>query len=544
MELLELTWPPVTPTDDEETLRATCLCYAVMRRPGGFLLCLPTGFLPADTLRAGEEANVSDLVGLSVPPISLTDDGEWVRPTDTTPVAALIVDFADAGAECLSQADTFLTGAAPFSLERPGIFPLASDVLRQARLWAATGAQTDRSGYQTAVSEPTGPRQAKANPKPKRPTCSRLPQPSWGCCLEPPCAAASRPKNDPTRSVGAPAKASGSSCARCPSGPSRGGAYWHDRRFRRFASAGSSLQLFPGRGHAPSVQGPECFGFSACTGPGPTGCRPHFNHGQPFDKGHLSQTEVAGRALPSRRLFRKAPQADCPSTDLPHHGRRDRAGPDDPLLRKIRRIWKPKAPRSSPVPAGSSERPPGARLHCRGLGPSGPAYYNGRPGERRWWQARPGFSLQPAAGSPSGSFREPPVVADGRLAAFLTPSRCQTGRINPRICQRNRDSVEPAPRVRGPTKEAGGPALSPEVAYDSARQCRPKRRARPDEEAVASKGLGNTTGCRGKLRSPADYKAPRCAEQPHVPLRRRPCIPGAGLAPVCPKRPPQVHPVQ
>ena len=178
VELLELTWPPVTPTDDEETLRATCLCYAVMRRPGGFLLCLPTGFLPADTLRAGEEANVSDLVGLSsglsVPPISLTDDGEWVRPTDTTPVAALIVDFADAGAECLSQADTFLTDAAPFSLERPGIFPLASDVLRQAQLWAATGAQTDRSGYQTAVSEPTGPRQAKANPKPKRPTVAQL----------------------------------------------------------------------------------------------------------------------------------------------------------------------------------------------------------------------------------------------------------------------------------------------------------------------------------------------------------------------------------
>ena len=178
MELLELTWPPVTPTDDEETLRATCLCYAVMRRPGGFLLCLPTGFLPADTLRAGEEASVSDLVGLSsglsVPPISLTEEGEWVRPTDTTPVPALIVDFADAGAECLSQADTLLTDAAPFSLERPGIFPLASDVLRQARLWAATGAQTDRSGYQTAVSEPTGARQAKVNPKPKRPTVAQL----------------------------------------------------------------------------------------------------------------------------------------------------------------------------------------------------------------------------------------------------------------------------------------------------------------------------------------------------------------------------------
>ncbi|CAE7946106.1 unnamed protein product [Symbiodinium sp. KB8] len=80
-----------------------------MQSCGDRLLCLPTGFIPADTLRAGEDANASDLVGLSsglsVPPISLTEDGEWVRPTDTTPVPALIVDFADAGAECLSQAD-------------------------------------------------------------------------------------------------------------------------------------------------------------------------------------------------------------------------------------------------------------------------------------------------------------------------------------------------------------------------------------------------------------------------------------------------------
>ena len=70
VELLELTWPPVSPADDEDTLRAACLCYAVMRRPGGFLLCLPSGFLPADLLRAGEEASATDLVGLS-----------WVSPS-------------------------------------------------------------------------------------------------------------------------------------------------------------------------------------------------------------------------------------------------------------------------------------------------------------------------------------------------------------------------------------------------------------------------------------------------------------------------------
>ncbi|CAE7356150.1 unnamed protein product [Symbiodinium necroappetens] len=178
VELLELTWPPVSPADDEDTLRATCLCYAVMRRPGGFLLCLPSGFLPADLLRAGEEASATDLVGLSlsiaVPPISLTEEGEWVRPTDTTPVPALVVDLSDTAAECLAQADNLLSDAAPFVLERPGIFPLASDVLRQARSWAANGSQPDRSGYQTAASEVPANRLPKANPKPKRPTVAQL----------------------------------------------------------------------------------------------------------------------------------------------------------------------------------------------------------------------------------------------------------------------------------------------------------------------------------------------------------------------------------
>ena len=94
VELLEFTWPPVSPDDSEDTLRASCLC-------------LPSGFVPADVLRAGEEASAGDLVGLStglsVPPISLTDEGDWVRPTDATPVPALVLDLSDAGAECLAQ---------------------------------------------------------------------------------------------------------------------------------------------------------------------------------------------------------------------------------------------------------------------------------------------------------------------------------------------------------------------------------------------------------------------------------------------------------
>ena len=62
----------------------------------------------------------------------------------------------------------------PFVPDRQGIFPLASEVLRQARVWAASGSQPDRSGYQTAASDTPGARQAKAGPRPKRPTVAQL----------------------------------------------------------------------------------------------------------------------------------------------------------------------------------------------------------------------------------------------------------------------------------------------------------------------------------------------------------------------------------
>ena len=416
VELLEFTWPPVGPDDSEDTPRASCLCYAVMRRPGGFLLCLPSGFVPADVLRAGEEASAGDLVGLStglsVPPISLTDEGDWVRPTDAAPVPALVLDLSDAGAECLAQADLQVSDAAPFVLDRPGIFPLASEVasevLRQARAWAASGSQPDRSGYQTAVSDAPGARQVKAGPRPKRPTVAQLasqqealskavagiaeqltalraqgdaspgprkpaPTPLPGqlsllaAPVSSPGATTGRSKNKPSRAAGpSPSPSELQSFFERP-GPSRGGAHWFRRRCRRAASSRGPLERLPCRGNAAAVKGSERTGVPALPVSGPPRSGPLDGRRLwTLDPRHLRKAEDASRAPPSGRLLRTAAPADRLETHIPYGHRECRAGPHDTVLRAVRRFWKPKAARSSPVPAGPGQRPPCTRLSPAG----------------------------------------------------------------------------------------------------------------------------------------------------------------------------------
>eukprot|EP00435_Cladocopium_sp_Y103_P013993 s1974_g3.t1 len=55
-----LFWPP-TGTDAEEGFAS--LAYVVMRRAGGFLVCVPTGFLPVEELQAADVAGDSSVLG-------------------------------------------------------------------------------------------------------------------------------------------------------------------------------------------------------------------------------------------------------------------------------------------------------------------------------------------------------------------------------------------------------------------------------------------------------------------------------------------------
>ncbi|CAE7502432.1 unnamed protein product [Symbiodinium necroappetens] len=105
VELLEFSWPPAA----EDQTSQVCLAYVIMKRPSGFLLCVPDGFLSQTELeqgqQAGEEEGIGPSTGISAPPVQLSPSGEWISPPDLDPVAALIVDLAAPLADQLSPAD-------------------------------------------------------------------------------------------------------------------------------------------------------------------------------------------------------------------------------------------------------------------------------------------------------------------------------------------------------------------------------------------------------------------------------------------------------
>ena len=154
----------------------------------------------------------------SLCPISLTDDGEWVRPTDATPVPALVLDLSDAGCECLTQADLFASDGACFVPDRPGIFPLASEVLRLAFGWQVGPSRTDQA------TKPPFPRpQVRGKQRRVRGPKGR-PWPSGNQQVDP---------RTSLPDLGAPSRMRNSQL-QC--GPSRGRAYW----FRRPKRPGQS----------------------------------------------------------------------------------------------------------------------------------------------------------------------------------------------------------------------------------------------------------------------------------------------------------------
>ncbi|CAE7286499.1 unnamed protein product [Symbiodinium natans] len=176
VELLEFSWPLL---GDEEVRSAAS--YVVLLRPGGFLLCLPEGFLDESELGPPESAGDDpDLPGLrttiSASPIALSATGEWTAVADPSPIRAMLVDLPASYALALGALDSDSFSGQGFG-EDPSVFPLASDVLGQAQTWILSvgGAA---SGYQTAVSEedvpPKQPPKKAQGAKPKRLTLAQL----------------------------------------------------------------------------------------------------------------------------------------------------------------------------------------------------------------------------------------------------------------------------------------------------------------------------------------------------------------------------------
>ena len=103
--------------------------------------------------------------------MALTAAQEWEAAADPEVVQA-VVDLSDHLAGALAPFNASTPHLYTFRDGSPNVFLLASEVVRQARLWVQGEGvfQEARSGYQSAVSNPEVPPKQKAKAKAKRPT--------------------------------------------------------------------------------------------------------------------------------------------------------------------------------------------------------------------------------------------------------------------------------------------------------------------------------------------------------------------------------------
>ncbi|CAE7273945.1 rluB [Symbiodinium sp. CCMP2592] len=179
VEIVEFAWPP--PSEDRAS--ATCVAYCIMKRPSGFLLCIPEGFLSQGDLDAGlllaEEEGIGPSLSIRVAPVMLTESGDWEAVTDPETIPAVVVDLSAHLADQVSIADLSQPDLVPFLPGQVMMFPRASEVLRKAKEWlSSTGVfPDDRAGYHTALSgqdAPAAAAQRERQAKAKKPTVAQL----------------------------------------------------------------------------------------------------------------------------------------------------------------------------------------------------------------------------------------------------------------------------------------------------------------------------------------------------------------------------------
>ena len=166
-----LFWPP-TSLEAEDAFAS--LAFVVMKRPGGFLACVPTGFLPLEELQAADMAGEGAILGphtqFTVPAKLRQGDGLVEAGYDIDVQVADLTNVAESGmvrlAECVLEEG--LIHAFSDSL---AVLPDPSLLLAKVSDWVAgNGAQ--RAAYYSAEEEPglvTPGGKAKAKPKAEKP---------------------------------------------------------------------------------------------------------------------------------------------------------------------------------------------------------------------------------------------------------------------------------------------------------------------------------------------------------------------------------------
>ena len=181
-DLYVLRWPVDVPPDESNA----ALCLVIMKRPGGFLLGLPLGFLAPEVLQSAaaslteEDALLGPHTVLSVPGVILAEG------SDTVPDDTIDVQVVDANADValgLKLFDPVMDGDVPminFGSDA-AVVPEAATLLRFARDWILVAGQGKAVFYsaeeEVEVQEPVSPKVPKAKQKAKAAEKAKKPNP-------------------------------------------------------------------------------------------------------------------------------------------------------------------------------------------------------------------------------------------------------------------------------------------------------------------------------------------------------------------------------
>eukprot|EP00439_Symbiodinium_sp_Y106_P081109 s1170_g20.t1 len=165
-----------------DTGEVPAVCYCAMKRPGGLLLAVPHGFVPAHVLLEAEQEGFPDLVGphvvTSAQVVELSESGDWIGVYPARKVNVLLVDLSERAASALEVLEEGLGECVPFS-SSPMHFPVATALTSFAASWSDEAGGNRGAGYVTVsgsiVSAPAAPASVAkllgAPPRVKPPVC-------------------------------------------------------------------------------------------------------------------------------------------------------------------------------------------------------------------------------------------------------------------------------------------------------------------------------------------------------------------------------------
>eukprot|EP00435_Cladocopium_sp_Y103_P041189 s1447_g11.t1 len=150
LEPYVLEWPAVPDADGA----AEAVVLAIMKRQGGLMLAVPTGFIPQgvlDRANAGQEAGPIGASTTAIVPSVLVEGG--IRSLTGSQVDVLLVDVS---ADLVSQMRPMLELediAFPFDPENPFSLPSPVELLRAAKDWVSAAGEETGLAFYSAVGE-------------------------------------------------------------------------------------------------------------------------------------------------------------------------------------------------------------------------------------------------------------------------------------------------------------------------------------------------------------------------------------------------------